>query len=87
MPRRDITVAGTAGTPTPDHGEREATAIRRLRERLVANDSYASEEVNAAVDRAVRVFAGAPVREFVPLLVERLAVDDLRRLIAATTDH
>jgi microcompartment protein CcmL/EutN len=57
--------------------QRELTAIRQLRERLIAVGGDVSA-VNAAVDRAIRHFATAPVRAFVPLLVERRARDELK---------
>lgn len=62
--------------------ERESAALRQLRERLVAGGAYESSEVDAAVGRAVARLAGAPIREFVPVLVERLTTDDLRHTAA-----
>jgi hypothetical protein len=63
--------------------QREAVAIRQLRERLISGMSAAAGEINDAVDRAIQQFAGAKIRAFVPLLVERRARDDLRNAISA----
>ncbi|WP_227999820.1 three-helix bundle dimerization domain-containing protein [Nocardia australiensis] len=58
---------------------REEQAIRRLTDRLVDNytDTYPVETVQTAVGTARRQFEGHPVREFVPILVERLARREL----------
>lgn len=61
-----------------DEAHRESVAVTQVRERLVTESTHSAADVSAAVDRALRRFAGAPVRDFVPLLVERLARDDLR---------
>lgn len=39
---------------------------------------FVAGDVDAAVERAVKQFAGAPIRDFVPMLVERLALADLK---------
>jgi hypothetical protein len=54
--------------------------MRRLRERLIAGQEHATAEINAAVERAIAYFADAQIREFVPLLAERLVRADLGRL-------
>lgn len=56
---------------------REAAAIQFIRERLSTKSGWSAADVNAAVDRALRAFADAPVRDFVPLLVERIARTEL----------
>lgn len=56
---------------------REEQAIQRLTDRLV--DIYPPERVESAVGTARKRFEGHPVREFVPILIERIA----RRELAA----
>ncbi len=63
---------------TTNDSYRETFAIDKLRERLSDGDAFDRDEVDAAVERAIAQFAGAPVRTFVPILVERLVRDDLR---------
>lgn len=58
--------------------ERELIAIRRLRERLTVDLGYATGDVDAALDRAMIGFADARIREFIPLLVARLVLDELK---------
>ncbi len=56
----------------------EARELERVVTRL--QDSYptlAPEQVRTAVSVAVHAFDGAPVRHFVPLLVERMARESL----------
>jgi hypothetical protein len=62
-----------------DGARRESVAVAQLRVRLAAESATSASDVDAAVDRALRGFAVAPIRDYVPLLVERLARDDLRR--------
>lgn len=59
--------------------DRELVAIRQLRERLVAGRRHTDGEIDAAVARAVQQFARAPIRDYVPLLIERIVRDDLWR--------
>ncbi|WP_245672087.1 three-helix bundle dimerization domain-containing protein [Nocardia anaemiae] len=58
---------------------REEQAIQRLTDRLV--DDYPADAVESAVGTARQRFEGHPVREFVPILIERIA----RRELAAST--
>ncbi|MFI7670239.1 three-helix bundle dimerization domain-containing protein [Nocardia sp. NPDC049526] len=58
---------------------REEQAIQRLTDRLV--DDYPADQVQSAVGAARQRFEGHPVREFVPILIERIA----RRELAAST--
>ncbi|WP_433207980.1 three-helix bundle dimerization domain-containing protein [Nocardia sp. CA-107356] len=58
---------------------REEQAIQRLTDRLV--DDYPTEQVETVVATARQRFAGHPVREFVPILIERIA----RRELAAAS--
>ncbi|MEV6400943.1 hypothetical protein AB0M39_40230 [Streptomyces sp. NPDC051907] len=53
--------------------EREADAIRALAERLTAaySATRSPAEIEAAVAEAHAAFKGQPVRDFVPILVER----------------
>ena len=53
--------------------------MRHIRQRLIAAyGRSATVAVTTAMDREIARFADAPVREYVPLLVERLTRDDLR---------
>ena len=58
----------------------EADAIQRVTDTLTTNfaDRYSDAEVIAAVDRAHRSFDGAPIREFVPMMVEGIVRRELR---------
>ncbi|WP_232840291.1 MULTISPECIES: three-helix bundle dimerization domain-containing protein [Nocardia] len=58
---------------------REEKAIRRLTERLLETyrDTHPAEHVQTAIEEARARFAGHPVREFVPVLVERVARREL----------
>ncbi|MEV6335186.1 hypothetical protein AB0M12_10770 [Nocardia vinacea] len=58
---------------------REEQAIQRLTDRLV--DDYPADRVESVVGTARQRFEGHPVREFVPILIERIA----RRELAAST--
>ncbi|WP_433603225.1 three-helix bundle dimerization domain-containing protein [Nocardia sp. CA-135953] len=58
---------------------REEQAIQRLTDRLV--DDYPADQVQSVVGTARQRFEGHPVREFVPILIERIA----RRELAAST--
>ncbi|MFI6362361.1 three-helix bundle dimerization domain-containing protein [Nocardia sp. NPDC050630] len=58
---------------------REEQAIARLTDRLV--DDYPADQVESAVGTARQRFEGHPVREFVPILIERIA----RRELEAST--
>ncbi|MGY4102935.1 three-helix bundle dimerization domain-containing protein [Nocardia sp. R16R-3T] len=59
---------------------REEQAIQRLTDSLV--DDYPADQVESAVGTARQRFDGHPVREFVPILIERIV---RRELEAATT--
>jgi hypothetical protein len=76
-------IAGRTSPPPPDDGTREKVAMARLVD--VLTDEFAAthtrDEVVAAIDRALAEFADAPVRTFVPTLVERKA-----RLLLRTGD-
>ncbi|MEV4240433.1 MULTISPECIES: three-helix bundle dimerization domain-containing protein [unclassified Nocardia] len=54
---------------------REEQAIQRLTDRLV--DDYPADQVESVVGTARQRFAGHPVREFVPILIERIARREL----------
>ena len=68
-------IAGNTSPPPPDDQTREHAAIAHLIE--VLTDEFAAthtpDDVAAAINRAQAEFAGAPVRTFVPTLVERKA--------------
>ena len=58
--------------------DREDQAIGQLRRRLrVVYRDRSNADVQGAVDRAVRRFTVARIRDFVPLLVERISRDEL----------
>ncbi|WP_245721245.1 three-helix bundle dimerization domain-containing protein [Nocardia pseudovaccinii] len=61
---------------------REEQAIQRLTDRLV--DDYPADQVQSVVGTARQRFEGHPVREFVPILIERIA---RRELAASTTEN
>ncbi|MEV6138253.1 hypothetical protein AB0L63_19745 [Nocardia sp. NPDC051990] len=60
---------------------REEQAIQRLTDRLV--DDYPADQVENVVGAVRQRFEGHPVREFVPILIERIV---RRELAASTTD-
>lgn len=62
----------------------EARQISQVTTRLLNKFPAASREtVEAAVEDAVTHFAGCPIRDFVPLLVERTATAKLGSLLEA----
>ena len=68
-------------TGKPEH---EARAMEEVVERLVARFPDVPEvRVRQAVTAAHREFANRPVRDFVPVFVERTAKDELSRLRTA----
>lgn len=58
---------------------REEQAMRRLTDRLLETyaESHSVEEIHAVVDAVRTRFEGHPVREFVPILVERIVHREL----------
>ena len=57
---------------------REEDAVSRLRKRLQMRfGDRTSADVSSVVDRATRRFTTARIREYVPLLVERISRDEL----------
>ncbi len=60
---------------------REEQAIQRLTDSLV--DDYPADQVESAVGTARQRFEGHPVREFVPILIERI----VRRELEAAKTH
>jgi len=67
-----------------DNTARESTAIQQIRRRLATEGNSRPAAVEYAVDQALARFAGAPIRDYVPLLVERFARESLRRDRATT---
>ena len=64
--------------------QHEEQAIGRLRQRLqIVYRERSAAEVQSTVDRALRRFATARIRDYVPLLVERIARDELGNRSAA----
>ncbi len=62
----------------PGTQSREERAIGQVRERLQARFSERSRaDVAGIVDRAAKRFSGARIREYIPLLVERISRDEL----------
>ena len=67
-------------TGKPEH---EARALEEVVERLVARfPGVAEDRVREAVTAAHQEFANRPIRDFVPVFVERTARDELSRLPA-----
>jgi hypothetical protein len=63
---------------TPATQDREEAAIGRVRERLQTRFSERrGTDVAGVVSRAVALFTGARIRDYVPLLVERISRDEL----------
>ncbi|HEY1486273.1 MAG TPA: hypothetical protein VGF84_09215 [Micromonosporaceae bacterium] len=65
----------------------EIAAIAKVRERLAVEWIGAREDIEAAVDRAVQYFAAAPIRTYIPVLVERWARTDLRAMPSASPEN
>ncbi len=73
----DVTVSVPAPTPSIDDEQRELTRIiDRLTETF---PNLSTDDVELIVMQAFREFDDAPVRNFVPLLVEKHAKDACRR--------
>ena len=71
-------------TTVTEHQGRENRAIGQVRERLQLKFSNRSrDDVAGAVDGAVKGFVSARIRDFVPILVERIARDELDHRFAA----
>ncbi|MCX4094250.1 three-helix bundle dimerization domain-containing protein [Nocardia sp. alder85J] len=68
-----------AATAIAEKAAREEKAIKELTGRLVQayTESYSAERVHSAVGAARRRFDGHTVRDFVPILVERIARREL----------
>lgn len=61
---------------TPDD---ESKAVTSVAERLAQSfPQVTADEVQFVVHRSHEQFAGNPIRDFVPVLVERMAREDLR---------
>ncbi|MFI9410755.1 three-helix bundle dimerization domain-containing protein [Nocardia gamkensis] len=60
---------------------REEQAIRQMTERLVENytETYSPEHIESTVGAARQKFAGHPVRQFVPILIERVVRRELEK--------
>lgn len=58
---------------------REEQALARLRERLVTTfaKTWSPDDVDSAISRARQRFDGRVVRDFVPILVERIVRQEL----------
>ncbi|MFF2083362.1 three-helix bundle dimerization domain-containing protein [Nocardia sp. NPDC058176] len=65
--------------PGADVVQREAQAMRRMTESLVEDlsENVPVDQVTSAVGAAHDRFAGKPIREFVPILVERIVRSEL----------
>ncbi|HEV2635676.1 MAG TPA: hypothetical protein VGX23_11055 [Actinocrinis sp.] len=65
--------------------DQEQRAIRRVSERLRRKFSERSPaEVDGVVDQVARRFGQARIREYVPILVERVSRDELDHRTMAT---
>ncbi|MBO0854372.1 MAG: hypothetical protein J2P18_11445 [Nocardia sp.] len=62
--------------------EREEKALRQLTDRLVQRyrESHSADAVREVIDRVRRTYDGHRVREFVPVLVERIATRELDQM-------
>nr|WP_245839208.1 hypothetical protein [Nocardia donostiensis] len=67
---------------------REEKAMRDLENRLVADytDAYSADRIGDAVQTARHRFEGLPIRDFVPILVERIVRRELAEPEAETAD-
>ncbi|HYN74004.1 MAG TPA: hypothetical protein VES60_16005 [Nakamurella sp.] len=64
-----------------DNAEHEARALEEVVERMVARfPDVAEDRVREIVRDAHEEFANRPIRDFVPVFVERTARDELGRL-------
>jgi hypothetical protein len=63
---------------------RERHALNQVTDRLSRSfaDRYSPTQVGETVDSIHHRFDGRPIREFVPVLVERIARDELRHSAA-----
>ncbi|WP_245671259.1 three-helix bundle dimerization domain-containing protein [Nocardia amamiensis] len=61
---------------------REEQAIRQMTERLVENytETYSPEHIESTIGAARRKFEGRPVRQFIPILIERLVRRELEKV-------
>jgi hypothetical protein len=66
--------------PEADGADREKTALERIKDALRedAAETHSPEEIERAVDEAVKHYDDAEVRDFVPILAERDARETLR---------
>ena len=63
--------------------EDELRAVEQVVDRLSAKFAhFPSQRVSEVVHAEYRTFDGAPIRDFVPIMVEKSAADRLARLIA-----
>ncbi|WP_454195217.1 three-helix bundle dimerization domain-containing protein [Nocardia sp. Marseille-Q1738] len=67
---------------------REEQAIRQMTERLVENytETYSAEHIESTIGAARRKFEGRPVRQFVPILIERLVRRELEKAAEAEAE-
>jgi Protein of unknown function (DUF3562) len=81
-PTRVGTVPGVSDVPVPqaDGADREKTSVERIKDALRedAAETHSPEQIERAVDDAVKHYDDAPVRDFVPVLAERDAREALR---------
>lgn len=62
----------------------EAKAVTSVAERLAAVfPQVTADEVQQVVLSSYERFAGTPIRDFVPVLVKRMARDDLRNMVSS----
>jgi hypothetical protein len=64
---------------TADGPTAEVRALEQVSERLRVEYGLPADHVDTAVAEAVQTFAGLPVRDFVPILVERQVRERLGR--------
>lgn len=64
---------------TADGPTAESRALEQVSERLRSDYGLTPDEVDAAIAEALAAYAGRPVRDFVPILVERQVRERLGR--------
>lgn len=81
LSRRPPHEPSTARRIAAEQADLERLQLEHVRERLLRSGAAAGDDpavVDAAFREAVAAFAGAPVRAFVPVLVERAVREHLR---------
>jgi hypothetical protein len=85
-------VGSVVTTATEERTNSLAREERRSLDRVILSLSQrfpkaARSVIERAVDRRYLEFYGAPIREYIPIMVEREATDDLRTQLATMPIH